>query len=208
MGVRMNKKLLGAALGAMLTLSSGAHATVVNLLTNGSFETGNFSGWTLSGNLGFLGVATSFSSVLPEDGNWLAYSGAIGSNNVLSQTFADVSGRSYTMTGWVYGFGGRPSDVGFNITDSLDNLSASLFINPYPASGWTEYSLNFVGSGLDKLTILSRNDPSYQLLDNFQILDITPVPEASTWAMMLLGMAGLGFAGYRRARRDSFMFGV
>ena len=27
------------------------------------------------------------------------------------------------------------------------------------------------------------------------------VPELSTWAMMLLGFAGLGFAGYRRARR-------
>ncbi len=28
----------------------------------------------------------------------------------------------------------------------------------------------------------------------------TSVPEPSTWAMMLLGFAGLGFAGYRRAR--------
>ena len=27
------------------------------------------------------------------------------------------------------------------------------------------------------------------------------VPEPSTWAMMLLGFAGLGFAGYRRARK-------
>lgn len=27
-----------------------------------------------------------------------------------------------------------------------------------------------------------------------------PVPEGSTWGMMLLGFAGLGFAGYRRAR--------
>jgi PEP-CTERM motif len=27
------------------------------------------------------------------------------------------------------------------------------------------------------------------------------VPEPSTWAMMLLGFAGLGYAGYRRARR-------
>jgi hypothetical protein len=27
------------------------------------------------------------------------------------------------------------------------------------------------------------------------------VPEPSTWAMMLVGFAGLGFAGYRRARR-------
>ncbi len=31
---------------------------------------------------------------------------------------------------------------------------------------------------------------------------LTPgaVPEPSTWAMLLLGFAGLGFAGYRRAR--------
>jgi hypothetical protein len=27
------------------------------------------------------------------------------------------------------------------------------------------------------------------------------VPEPSTWAMLLLGFAGLGFAGYRRTRR-------
>jgi PEP-CTERM motif-containing protein len=26
------------------------------------------------------------------------------------------------------------------------------------------------------------------------------VPEPSTWAMMLLGFAGLGFAGYRKAK--------
>ena len=27
------------------------------------------------------------------------------------------------------------------------------------------------------------------------------VPKSSTWAMMLLGFAGLGFAGYRAARK-------
>jgi hypothetical protein len=31
----------------------------------------------------------------------------------------------------------------------------------------------------------------------------SPVPEPSTWAMMLLGFAGLGFVGYRRARRGT-----
>jgi hypothetical protein len=31
--------------------------------------------------------------------------------------------------------------------------------------------------------------------------ELTGVPEPSTWAMMLLGFAGLGFAGYRRAKR-------
>jgi hypothetical protein len=32
---------------------------------------------------------------------------------------------------------------------------------------------------------------------------LSPVPEPSTWAMMLLGFAGLGFAGYRRSRRTA-----
>jgi hypothetical protein len=35
---------------------------------------------------------------------------------------------------------------------------------------------------------------------------VAPVPELSTWAMMLLGFGGLGFAGYRRARRRPTYF--
>ena len=31
----------------------------------------------------------------------------------------------------------------------------------------------------------------------------TPVPEPSTWAMMLIGFAGLGFVGYRRTRKPA-----
>jgi PEP-CTERM motif len=47
-------------------------------------------------------------------------------------------------------------------------------------------------------------------VDDKLILDVTTsgvtppaAPEPSTWAMMLLGFAGLGFAGYRRARASS-----
>jgi hypothetical protein len=29
----------------------------------------------------------------------------------------------------------------------------------------------------------------------------SPVPEPSTWAMMLLGFAGMGFVGYRASRK-------
>jgi hypothetical protein len=31
----------------------------------------------------------------------------------------------------------------------------------------------------------------------------TPVPEASTWAMMLAGFAGLGFLGWRGSRKTA-----
>jgi len=34
-------------------------------------------------------------------------------------------------------------------------------------------------------------------------LTVTAVPEPSTWAMMLAGFAGLGFAGYRATRRTT-----
>jgi hypothetical protein len=34
----------------------------------------------------------------------------------------------------------------------------------------------------------------------------TTIPEPSTWAMMLIGFASLGFAGYRRAKRNSPAF--
>jgi hypothetical protein len=32
------------------------------------------------------------------------------------------------------------------------------------------------------------------------------IPEPSTWAMMLLGFMGLGYAGYRRGKRNSPAF--
>jgi hypothetical protein len=34
---------------------------------------------------------------------------------------------------------------------------------------------------------------------------ITPVPEPSTWAMMLLGFAGIGFLAYRRKPKLALM---
>jgi hypothetical protein len=35
-----------------------------------------------------------------------------------------------------------------------------------------------------------------------QQVSVGAVPEPATWAMMLLGFAGRGFAGYRRARSE------
>ncbi len=53
----------------------------------------------------------------------------------------------------------------------------------------------------DTLTFAVNNDGKY----NFDLTGLTAtirssIPEPSTWAMMLLGFAGLGFAGYRRAK--------
>jgi hypothetical protein len=50
-------------------------------------------------------------------------------------------------------------------------------------------------------------DPSSGIdAQEFGTLTITGVPEPSTWAMMLLGFAGLGFAGYRKAKSGTAAF--
>ena len=65
-------------------------------------------------------------------------------------------------------------------------------------TGWLlidAYAINdigqIVGYGVE------INDPQNSLAF---LLTPTTVPEPSTWAMLLLGFAGLGYAGYRRAR--------
>ena len=35
------------------------------------------------------------------------------------------------------------------------------------------------------------------------VVETSTVPEPSTWAMMLIGFAGLGYAGYQRSRRSA-----
>ena len=53
---------------------------------------------------------------------------------------------------------------------------------------------------------LGVNDDIYSDNSGALLVDVTGlasgVPEASTWAMMVLGFAGLGFAAYRRARNS------
>ncbi len=43
-------------------------------------------------------------------------------------------------------------------------------------------------------------DGNHPLADVAIATEVVSVPETSTWAMMMLGFAGLGFAGYRKAR--------
>jgi hypothetical protein len=53
----------------------------------------------------------------------------------------------------------------------------------------------------DTTLLVANADPGIELLTPSDFVPGSPVPEPSTWAMMLIGFAGLGFAGYRQARR-------
>ena len=46
-------------------------------------------------------------------------------------------------------------------------------------------------------------DPNYALTTGEIYAEFGTVPEPSTWAMMLIGFAGLGYAGYRTSRKSA-----
>lgn len=57
----------------------------------------------------------------------------------------------------------------------------------------------FGWAGVSTITITPINGEHLVVFDN---LSVSTVPEASTWAMMILGFAGLGFACYRSSRKS------
>jgi hypothetical protein len=42
-------------------------------------------------------------------------------------------------------------------------------------------------------------------MDNFSIASVDAVPESSTWGMMILGFAGVGFMAYRRRNKIAML---
>jgi hypothetical protein len=74
---------------------------------------------------------------------------------------------------------------------------------PGSFSGWLPVNLTFTANSTSELLSFlavgtpSGNLPPFALLDG---VSLTAVPEPSTWAMMLLGFGGLGYAAYRRRR--------
>ena len=94
-----------------------------------------------------------------------------------------------------------------------------LFINGNGGNGFGSYSIILgseasLQSGANEISFIINNTNNgitsgfptggpTQYGFNADITFTTAVPEASTWAMMILGFAGIGFIGYRRKNKVS-----
>jgi len=190
----LQRTFLGVfAAGIALILANSAKA---NLVVNGDFESGDFTGWALFGNTGFTGVSGSFGGVSPESGSYQAYFGAVGSAGGIAQTVVTTTpGASYSFDFWLYNFGGTPSSV--NVTWGGSTVLSE--VNP-GSFGYTEYSYTETAtSSATSIAFAFQQNPSYFLLDN---VSVTPVPEPTTMVAGAMLLLPFGVSAVRMLRKS------
>ena len=188
--IKMKQALLGAVVFSLCAVASAA-----DLVTNGGFETGNFSGWTNGGNTGFTGVESQGFSAGAASGTYFAFFGPVGSQGTLSQSLATVAGQTYTLS-----FDLADSRVAANETFavSYNGVTLDSFAGGNPsAPGYDHYQFTFTGVDAGTLQFDFRNDPDYYLLDNVSVTT-SAVPEPASNLLMLAGLGALGLAAARR----------
>jgi MYXO-CTERM domain-containing protein len=189
---------MNAHIGLFLLALTGS-AMAQNLVTNGSFETGDFSGWQWTGNTGSTDVNPG--SAGPgygntTDGNYSAYLGPVGSDGLLTQVLSTVAGTTYTVSWDLAGstYANAPND--FSATFNGEVLFAYANQLAPNTPNFVHYSYTALATGnATTLQFAFRQDPSFVDLDN---VAVRAVPEPGAWALMLAGMAALGAWPRRR----------
>lgn len=201
--------VLGPAFGANLLTNGGFESPVVGssyaLFGNGSTA---INGWTVVDPVNAGGIAVQPSSqysslgvVAYEGAQFVDLTGITGQGKgLLSDAVSTTVGGKYQLSFalgefWVLGagtFGAAAVDV------SINGVSQGSFINPIslsaPGTDWQVQTLQFTAnSSSTRIQITNLTGPAYSTLgtglDAVSLQSVSaPVPEASTWALMLAGL--------------------
>jgi choice-of-anchor C domain-containing protein len=208
-------KILGLLAGAALLLGAQtAHAATVNLVSNGSFESGpavsNFT--TLNAGNGTLtdwdiigGSVDYIGSYWPAaDGTKSLDLSGNAPGTITQQIAGLVDGQEYRVSFSLRGNGDATSSAAQGLTVSINGADLT-FSAPKTATSWAVQTFTFVydasGLGNDLLVFAAGANGAYGPgLDNISVT-ATPIPGA----VLLFGsaLAGMGFLGYRRHKAQA-----
>jgi len=136
------------------------------LVTNGGFETGDYSGWAHTG-------AVNHDQVVFADrftGSFGAGFGAVNTNSFISQTITTQPGQPYLVSGWLNNFNGATPTTEFHASWGGQSL---LDMTNLPVAGWTNIHLVALSGNVQTtLQFGFRNDPGVTLFDEVSVRPI------------------------------------
>jgi len=197
--VRIINFLSAAAVAVTFAVAPARAEVVFSGSTDGCFGSGcaAVNGTTSTSNLTFSDV-TSFGGTTSSDqlsvgnfGTFSLASGTDGYNGTHFTLFVDFTAPANTNP--------NPGDFLAIITGGVTVNSGSLHVNFNNTPQLFTYAGGTFTLELNDLDVSVGGSTNVSGL-----LIASPVPEPSTWAMMMLGFMGVGFMAYRRRGRPSF----
>jgi hypothetical protein len=185
---------------AAVAMVAGTAAQAADLVANGGFETGDFTGWATNGNPLYTGVDVN----APQAGSYAAYLGTgVAGTKTLSQTLNTTAGASYDVIFWLQ----NEADV-LNVT-APNSFAFSwggvnkVTLTDAPSFAYTKYEFTLLATGASTaLQFTFSQLPAYWDLDSVSA-NVSAVPEPSAQVLSLAGLAVCLAAAHVRRRRQT-----
>ncbi len=180
--------VMGIVLAGMTAFAAPVQA---NLVTNGGFETGDFSGWTETGDMSFNGVQCPGPDASVYTGDCSAFFGPIFAVGGIEQIInVGAAGLAWDLSFAFQPDGGNPS----SFTVLFGGQTLLSLIDP-PADGFTLYHFNGITSAANMTLAFNFFDEAgFLFMDDVALT----VPEPGTMGLLGAGLVSMFFLRRRK----------